>query len=397
MALKGSYRPDTVITHAGLDPEANHGIVNPPVYHASTITFASVAAWDEAHKPGYKGFVYGRYGTPTHRAFGEAVAAVEGGAGCIAFPSGFAAVVGAILAFVKTGDHLLMVDSAYFPNRRFCDNFLKNMGIETTYYDPLIGGGIRELIRPNTKIVYTESPGTGTFEIQDIPAVADEAHRKGCVVLMDNTWSGGMFFNAFKHGVDVSIQAATKYIVGHSDAMLGTVTANAATLPAVEAGFKALGYSVGPDDVYLGLRGLRTLHVRLKRHEENTIKVATWLEGQPEVQRVLCPALPSFPGHRLWKRDFTGASGLFSVLLKERPKAAVDAFLDELKIFRMGASWGGYESLALPVSNVLHRTAVPWTEKGALIRLHIGLEDPADLIADLEAGFACLAQVAKAA
>jgi cysteine-S-conjugate beta-lyase len=271
------------------------------------------------------------------------------------------------------------------------------MGIETTYYDPLIGGGIRDLIRPNTKIVYTESPGTGTFEIQDIPAIAAEAHRKGCVVLMDNTWSGGLFFNAFKHGVDVSIQAATKYIVGHSDAMLGTVTATAEALPAVEAGFKALGYSVGPDDIYLGLRGLRTMHVRLKRHEENALKVASWLETQPAVARVLCPALPSFPGHALWKRDFTGASGLFSVLLKERPKPAVDAFLDALKIFRMGASWGGYESLALPVSNVLHRSAVPWTEKGALIRLHIGLEDPADLIADLEAGFSRLAQVAKAA
>ena len=397
MAPRGTYRRDTVITHAGLDPEANHGIVNPPVYHASTITFPSVAAWDEAHKPDYKGYVYGRYGTPTHRAFCQAVAAMEGGHGAIAFPSGFAAVVGAILAFVKTGDHILMVDSAYFPNRRLCDNFLKSMGIETTYYDPLIGGGIKDLIRPNTKIVYTESPGTGTFEIQDIPTIAAEAHKKGCVVLMDNTWSGGLYFNAFKHGVDVSIQAATKYIVGHSDAMLGTTTCTEATLPAVETAFKALGYSVGPDDIYLGLRGLRTIHVRLRGHQENAIKVATWLEGRPEVARVLFPALPSFPGHNLWKRDFTGASGLFSVLLKERPKPAVDAFLDAMKIFRMGASWGGYESLALPVSNVLHRSAVPWTETGALIRLHIGLEDADDLIADLEIGLAQLTKVAKAA
>ena len=397
MSPKGTYRRDTIITHAGLDPEANYGIVNPPVYHASTITFPSVAAWDEAHKPGFKGYVYGRFGTPTHTAFCQAVAAMEGGYGTIAFPSGFAAVVGAVLAFVKTGDHILMVDSAYFPNRRFCDNLLKNMGIETTYYDPLIGGGIRDLIRPNTKIVYTESPGTGTFEIQDIPTIAAEAHKKGCVVLMDNTWSGGMLFNAFKHGVDVSVHAATKYIVGHSDAMIGTVTCNEASLPAVEASFRALGYSVGPDDVYLALRGLRTIHVRLKRHQENAMKVAEWLEGRPEVARVLYPALPSHPGHAIWKRDFTGASGLFSVLIKERPKAATDAFLDAMKIFRMGASWGGYESLALPVSNVLHRTAVPWTEKGLLVRLHIGLEDPADLIADLEAGFARLAQVAKAA
>ena len=330
MAPKGTYRRDTVITHAGLDPEANHGIVNPPVYHASTITFPSVAAWDDAHKPDFKGYVYGRYGTPTHRAFGQAVAAMEGGYGTIAFPSGFAAVVGAILAFVKTGDHILMVDSAYFPNRRLCDNFLKGMGIETTYYDPLIGGGIRDLIRPNTKIVYTESPGTGTFEIQDIPTIAAEAHKKGCVVLMDNTWSGGMFFNAFKHGVDVSIQAATKYIVGHSDAMLGTTTCTEETLPAVETAFKALGYSVGPDDIYLGLRGLRTIHVRLRGHQENAIKVASWLETRPEVARVLYPALPSFPGHKLWKRDFTGASGLFSVLLKDQPKPAVDAFLDAM-------------------------------------------------------------------
>ncbi|MSP49771.1 MAG: cystathionine beta-lyase [Alphaproteobacteria bacterium] len=397
MALKGTFRRDTIITHAGLDPEANHGIVNPPVYHASTITFPSVAAWDEAHKPGFKGYIYGRYGTPTHRAFTDAVAAMEGGHGTVAFPSGFAAVVGAILAFVKTGDHILMVDSAYFPNRRLCDNFLKNMGIETTYYDPLIGGGIRDLIRPNTKIVYTESPGTGTFEMQDIPVIAAEAHKKGCVVLTDNTWSGGMLFNAFQHGVDVSIHAATKYIVGHSDVMLGTVTCNEASLAAVESSFKSLGYSVGPDDIYLALRGLRTIHVRLKRHEENAMKVAEWLEGRPEVARVLFPALPSHPGHAIWKRDFTGASGLFSVLLKERSKPATDAFLDTLEIFRMGASWGGYESLALPVSNVLHRTAVPWTEKGLLVRLHIGLEDPADLIADLEAGFSRLAQVAKAA
>lgn len=397
MALKGKLRRDTILTHAGLDPEANHGIVNPPVYHASTITFPSVKAWDDAHEPGFKGYVYGRFGTPTHTAFTQAVAAAEGGHGTIAFPSGFAAVVGSILAFVKSGDHILMVDSAYFPNRRLCDGFLKNMGIETTYYDPLIGGGIRDLIRPNTKIVYTESPGTGTFEIQDIPAIAVEAHKKGCVVMTDNTWSGGIYFDAFRHGVDVSVHAATKYIVGHSDAMLGTSTCTEATLPAVEASFRALGYSVGPDDVYLGLRGLRTLSVRLQRHQENALKVATWLEGRAEVQKVLYPALPSHPGHALWKRDFTGASGLFSILLKDLPKPAVDAFLDSLQFFRMGASWGGYESLALPVSNVLHRSAVPWTDKGALIRLHIGLEDAADLIADLEDGFSRLAHAAKAA
>jgi cystathionine beta-lyase len=380
-------RRDTILTHTGLDPDHNHGIVNPPVYHASTITFPTVEAWDEAHKPDFAGYVYGRFGTPTHKALAEAVAKAEGGFKTIVVPSGFAAVVCAVMAFVKTGDHLLMVDSCYFPN----------LGIETTYYDPSIGAGIRDLIRPNTRIAYTESPGTATFEMQDIPAIAAEAHKRGCVVMTDNTWSGGIFFNAFAHGVDVSIHAATKYIVGHSDAMLGTVTCTEAVFDKVKASNRALGYSVGPDDAYLGHRGIRTLAVRLKQHQANALKVAAWLRDRPEVEQVLYPALPGAPGHELWKRDFTGASGLFSILLREYPKSAVDAFLDGLNLFAMGASWGGYESLILPVGRMAMRTAVPWTAKGALLRLHIGLEDADDLIADLAEGFARLTQVAKAA
>jgi cystathionine beta-lyase len=281
-----------------------------------------------------------------------------------------------------------MVDSAYGPARRTCDKLLGRFGVTTTYYDPQIGADIATLLRPNTRIVYTESPGSLTFEVQDIPAIAKAAHAHGAMVLMDNSWGTPAYFAPFAHGVDVSIQAATKYIVGHSDAMMGTITATAAAFPAVEASAREFGATPGPDDCYLALRGLRTLGVRLARHHETGLALARWLQARPEVKRVLHPALPGDPGHALWKRDFTGACGLFGIVLHDRfAKAAVTAMLDGMEHFGMGASWGGFESLILPTDPGKLRTACPWTEPGRTIRIHAGLEDPADLIADLAKGF----------
>jgi cysteine-S-conjugate beta-lyase len=383
-------KEDTKIVVAGRDPHGNHGIVNPPVYHASTILFPTMAAY-EAIGPrrdsGERVVSYGRRGTPTTFALEDVVAEIEGGAGCALFPSGLAAIVSTLMAFVKTGDHVLCVDTVYGPARRTCDQVLKKFGVETTYYDPLIGGGIRELIRPNTRIVYVESPGTQTFEVQDIPAIAAEAKRKGIPVIMDNTWASPLYFKPFEHGVDVSIQAATKYIVGHSDAMLGTVTATKEYLDRVKAGHGDLGQAAAPDDCYLAQRGMRTLHVRLKQHWATGLKLAEWLQSRPEVIRVIHPALPDDPGYKLWKRDFLGASGLFGVVLRPVAKAGIAAMLDGLKLYGMGASWGGYESLILPTHPETNRTATKWAPGGPTLRIHAGLEDVDDLIEDLKEGF----------
>jgi cysteine-S-conjugate beta-lyase len=390
-------KEETKIVVAGRDPRGNHGIVNPPVYHASTILFPTVADYESVGKrrdAGERITSYGRRGTPTTYALEDAIAAIEGGDGCALFPSGLGAVVSALLAFVKSGDHVLCVDTVYGPARRTCDQVLKRFGVETTYYDPLIGGGIRELIRPETRIVYVESPGTQTFEVQDIPAIAAEAKKRGCVVMMDNTWASPLYFKPFQHGVDVSIQAATKYIVGHSDAMLGSVTATKQYMPQVRNGHNDLGMAAAPDDCYLAQRGIRTLHVRLKQHWENGLKLAEWLQSRPEVLRVIHPALPSDPGHKLWKRDFLGASGLFGVVLKPTPKAAVDAFLDSLELYGMGASWGGFESLILPTHPETNRTATKWAPGGPTLRIHAGLENTDDLIADLKQGFEKMKKVA---
>ncbi|MCY4550889.1 MAG: cystathionine beta-lyase [Defluviicoccus sp.] len=381
-------KEDTIITTAGRDPEANFGIVNPPVYHASTITHATVAAMREARERRFEPrvYTYGRHGTPTHSALEEAVAAVEGGERAVCLGSGLAAINAAILAFVETGDHILMADNVYSPARRFCDSFLGRFGVETSYFDPAIGGGIADLITERTRIVYVESPGSLTFEMTDIPAVAAPAHEAGAVVVMDNTWAAGVLFKPFEHGVDVSVQAATKYIVGHSDVMMGTVTTSEALWPKVRQSAADLGANCGPDDVYLALRGLRTLGVRLRQHHENGLILARWLGDRPEVDRVLHPALPDDPGHALWKRDFTGACGLFGVVLRPAPEAAVAAMLDGMELFSMGASWGGFESLILPTNPAAIRTATTW-DRGPTIRIHAGLEDTGDLIADLERGF----------
>lgn len=385
--LGKDLKEDTVLAHAGRDPRANHGIVNPPVYHASTVLFPTVAAMEESGKDPYSGVRYGRYGTPTTHAFEEAVAALDGGEKCVQVSSGQAALTGALLAFLKSGDHLLMTDSCYGPTRRFCGQFLARFGVETTYYDPAIGAGIAALIRPNTKVVYLESPGSITFEVQDTPAIAAAARKAGVKVLIDNTWASGLFFKPFQHGADVAIYAATKYIVGHSDAMLGAITMRDEDFYAVKHSAMTLGNSAGPDDCYLGLRGLRTIGVRMRQHQENGLTVARWLQARPEVTRILHPALPQDPGHRLWKRDFTGASGLFAFIVKPTPKKAIDAMLDGMELFGMGFSWGGFESLILPENLDGARTALPWRETGTLIRVHIGLESPDDLIKDLERGF----------
>jgi len=375
--------PQTRLVAAGRD-YSEHGFVNPAVYHGSTVTFPNAAALRE---PTQK-YVYGRRGTPTSRAVEEAVALVEGGYAAKVCPSGLAAISTALLSFLKSGDHLLMVDTVYHPARQFCDTLLKGLGIETTYYDPLIGRGIAQMIRPNTRMVYCESPGSQTMEVQDIPAIAEAARKAGCLVALDNTWSGGFYFNAFAHGCDISIQAGTKYLVGHSDAMMGTVTCSEAAWPEFRAGYEGMGQFAGPDDMYLMLRGIHTLDVRLDRHMQNAIHVAEWLRARPEVDTVLYPALSNAPGHEIWKRDFTGASGLFSVVLKPCAQIAADAFLDRLSLFGMGYSWGGFESLAIPFKP--HRTATTWTAEGQGLRFHIGLESPQDLIEDLREGFAAL-------
>ena len=381
-------KTDTMLATSGRHPEDNFGIVNPPVYHASTVTFATVEAMEAATRDRFNGVYYGRYGTPTTFALEEAVAALEGGYRTVAVSSGLAAVVASLLAFVESGDHLLMVDTVYGPSRAFCTGFLARFGVETTFYDPLIGGHIGTLMRPNTRVVFLESPGSLTFEVQDVDAIAAAAHERGAVVVMDNTWASPLFFKPFDHGVDVSVQAATKYIVGHSDAMLGLVTATEERFNAVKKTANVwLGNCVAPDDCYLALRGLRTLSVRLRRHEENGLRLAQWLDSRPEVARVLHPALPRHPQHDLWRRHFAGASGLFGLVLEDYPARAVAAMLDGLELFAMGYSWGGYESLAIPTDPARLRTATTWSVPGPTLRIHAGLEDPEDLIADLARGF----------
>jgi cystathionine beta-lyase len=382
------FNPATRLVLGGRDPSANHGFVNPPVHHVSTVLYPTAEDF-LARRTRY---LYGRRGTPTSEALESALRELEGPecAGVALLPSGLAAISTALLATLHAGDHLLVTDSVYLPTRKFCDGLLARYDIETTYYDPMIGSGIAALMKPNTRAVFVEAPGSLSFEIQDVPAIAAAAHAKGAAVLMDNTWASTLYFRAFEKGVDLSIQAATKYIGGHSDLMLGTVAANKATWEPLSEAVHLLGLCVGPDDIYLGLRGLRTLGVRLAQHHQSGLKVARWLEQRPEIARVLHPALESCPGHVLWQRDFSGASGLFSIVFKPVPDSAVHAFLDELSLFGIGASWGGFESLAIPFDCASIRTATKWAPAGPTVRLHIGLEDVDDLIGDLERGFAAL-------
>ena len=390
---KGRYRDETLLSVLGRDPAANHGVVNPPVYHASTILHETAAALKEATfgPRVYGKTYYGRYGTPTTFPLQDSIAELEQGHRCYLFGSGKAAIVAALLAFVKSGDHVLMTDSAYGPTRGLANGLLKRMGVETAFYDPCIGAGIADLMQGNTSVVVGESPGSITFEVQDFPALAAAAHERGAVLIVDNTWASPLFCQPLALGADVSIQACTKYIVGHSDAMLGSVTTTEAQVEPVRRIFEELGAAPGPDDCYLGLRGLRTLSVRLHRHQETGLALARWFQARPEVRQVLHPALEDAAGHTLWKRDFSGASSLFGVVLEPVPEPAVDAFLDSLALFGLGYSWGGYESLALPTYPWKLRDATRWDPAYPLLRIYAGLEDPDDLIADLDRGFGRMA------
>ncbi|MGZ8402667.1 MAG: cystathionine beta-lyase [Rhodoplanes sp.] len=381
--------PRTRLAVAGRDPSDHHGYVNTPVYHASTLLYPTAEDF-LARRSRYK---YGRRGTPTSEALEDALRHFEGEAcaGVALLPSGLAAVSAALLSVLSAGDHLLMTDSVYDPTRVFCDRLLSRYGIATTYYDPLIGAGIAGLMQPNTRAVFVESPGSLSFEIQDIPAISEIAHAHGARVLMDNTWATPLFFPALARGVDLAIQSGTKYIGGHSDVMIGMVSAHAGLVRELKEAVFTMGLCVGPDDMYLALRGLRTLSARLAVHQESGVAIARCLAARPEVLAVLHPALESHPGHALWKRDFSGASGLFSVVFKPVPTAAVHAFLNALTLFGIGASWGGYESLAIPFDCAKIRTATRWGPGGPTVRFHIGLEDVGDLIADLERGFAAFA------
>ncbi len=380
---------NTRLAHIGNDPRSYHGFVNPPVVHASTVLFPDVATMEARSQK----YTYGTRATPTTDALCDAFNELEGSAGTILVPSGLAAISIPFLAYLSAGDHALIVDSVYAPCRHFCNTMLKRMGVEVEYYDPEIGAGIEALIRPNTRLVHTEAPGSNTFEMQDIRAISEAAHRHDCVVTMDNTWATPLFFRPLDFGVDVSIHATTKYPSGHSDIVMGSVSANARHWQRLEDTRIAMGICAAPDDSYQMLRGLRTMGIRLEHHQKSTLEIATWLEGHEEVARVLHPALPSFPGHEIWKRDFKGSTGVFSFVLSTdvgNARAKTHAFLDTLRYFGLGYSWGGYESLAVAV-NLSDRTIRKGPEDGVVIRLQIGLEDVADLKQDLEAGFAAAA------
>ncbi|MEM7225513.1 MAG: cystathionine beta-lyase [Pseudomonadota bacterium] len=383
---------DTQLAHLGRDPGRFDGAVNPPVYHASTILADSLALYEEPGRRYQKGaVVYGRFGTPTTQALEDAVATLEGGHDTVSLSSGLAAVATALLSFVAAGDHILVSDNVYLPTRRFCDGILARMGVATTYYDPAIGPAIGELITEKTCLIFLESPGSGTFEVQDLPALAEVAHERGVKVLLDSTWSAILYCKPLALGADISIQAGTKYLSGHADAMIGLITANEDCAPLVRRTAYELGQCAAPDDVYLALRGLRTLSVRLARHQDTGLKLAAWLNDRPEVDRVLHPALPDDPGHALWRRDFSGASGLFGVVLaRPYPKDALAEMLEGMDLFGIGSSWGGFESLLIATYPENARTASAWQAPGPTLRVHAGLEDLDDLIADLEAGFARL-------
>ncbi|WP_250890581.1 cystathionine beta-lyase [Sphingobium nicotianae] len=370
-------------------PGDRGGIVNPPVWRASTILYEDVAHLRGTHMTDQHKLYYGRRGTPTSWALAEAITQMEPeAAGTMLFPSGVAAIAGALLAVMRPGDELLMVDSAYGPTRALCDGLLREFGVVTRYYDPQIGAGIANLVSDKTRAIFLESPGSLTFEVQDIPAIVAVAKASGIVTLLDNTWATPLLLPGLGLGVDISIVACTKYIVGHSDVMMGSVSANAALWPRVQRRGHMLGQMASPDDCWLALRGLRTLAVRLKEQGASALKVAQWLEERPEVASVLHPALPSCPGHDAWTRDFRGASGLFAFELRGGGEAERAAFIDALGLFGIGYSWGGYESLALPVDPDGLRTATPWdANRGPLVRINVGLEDPADLIADMDGAF----------
>jgi cystathionine beta-lyase len=379
-------RRRTRLVHAGREPFAQHGFINTPIYRGSTVLFPDAAELYANRQP----YTYGTKGTPTTRALEDAWSELAGAEETVLAPSGLAAIALALMAAAKAGDHILVSDSVYRPTRIFCDGMLKRFGVETQYYDPLIGAGVADLIRPATSVVFAESPGSQSLEIQDVPAIAAAAHAKGLCVILDNTWATPLFFSAHDKGADLVVEAGTKYLSGHSDLLLGLVSANRQWAKKLRAAFDAFAICAGPEDAFLALRGLRTMELRLRAQEAAALDLAKWLQRRAEVSRVLHPALSSHPGHELWKRDFTGSSGLFSVVLKPVPQKAVDALLDGLELFGLGYSFGGYESLIIPFDCRAYRTATQWSPEGPALRISVGLEDVEDLKEDLDAGFARL-------
>ncbi len=385
---------NTRLSHAGRAGPRVHGFVNPAVHRGSTVLYPTLAVRHAGNSQRLEqALIYGTLGGPTHHMLEDVVAGIEGGTRCQIVSSGLAAVTTPLLAYLGSGDHLLVPDSVYGPTRTFCDTMLVRMGVETTYYDPCVdAAGLAPLMRAQTRVLYLESPGSHSFEVQDVPGLAAAAKAHGAVTIMDNTW-GAHFFQPFRHGVDVSIQALTKYVAGHSDVLLGGITTNAAaTWERVRMTALALGQYASPDDCWLALRGARSMGVRLERQMRSGLEVARWLAGRPEVARVLHPALPSCPGHEFWERDFSGACSLFGIVLQPQFEfGAVAAMVEGLELFGIGASWGGFESLVLPTTGSVTRSAGTGEFGGQMVRLHIGLEDVPDLIADLEAGFQRLA------
>ena len=383
----GKRRPATQVAHLGRDPRQHLGAVNTPVYRATTILFDTVAELEAAERGEYPGITYGLHGLPTVTDLQAAMAQLEGGYAALAVPSGLAAITLALLGTTRAGDHVVVTDAVYGPTRRFCDNQLKRFGVEVSYYDPLAGTAVERQFRSNTRVVFTESPGSLTFEVQDVPAIAEVAHAKGALVMLDNTWATPLGFSAFAHGVDIALHAGTKYLGGHSDVLIGLVVCSEAAYPGLHRLWTDMGVSASSDDCFLALRGLRTLAVRLERHTQSALTIAQWLRERPEVDEVIFPALPGSRGHELWKRDFTGACGLFGVVLKPVAKARVDAMLDGLQLFKMGWSWGGFESLIIPANIERAKRTIRWDTGGPYLRLHVGLESVDDLIADLADGF----------
>lgn len=382
----------TRLVHAGSDPRTQRGYPNPPVHRASTVLYRDTAemAVSQADPLKREMPVYGRFGTPTSMAFEAAVAELEGGHGGVATCSGLAAISTAVLSFVRAGDHVLVTDSAYLPTRRFCDS-LAALGVETEYYPPGIGADIAALVRPTTRLVYLESPGSTTFEVQDVPAITAACRARGVTTLVDNTWATPVYHRPLQLGADVVLHSATKYLTGHADSILGVAVCTAAAYPAVRATAMRLGQCAGADDVYAALRGLRTLDVRLERHQAQALELARWAGKQPGVAAVLSPALPEDPGHDLWRRDFTGASGLFGLELDPRyGREEADALADRLTLFGLGHSYGGYESLVVPCEPAQHRLAGTWRGRGPLLRVHVGFEDVEDLKRDLADGLRAL-------
>jgi cysteine-S-conjugate beta-lyase len=378
-------RARTKLVYAGREPSEQFGFVNTPIYRGSTVLFPDTASLEGRSSSRFR---YGTYGTPTTEALEKAWSEISGAADTVLAPSGLAACCLALLTALSSGDHVLVTDSAYGPTRSFCEHFLARMRIETTFYDPLAGANIEALFKPTTKAVLVEAPGSQTFEIQDIPAIAEVAHARDACVIMDNTWATPLFFPAHERGVDLSADAGTKYLSGHSDLLLGLVSANEKWARRLRQTFQLFSNCAGPEDAWLALRGLRTMHLRLREAEKQGLALARWLENRPEVSRVLHPALESDPGHAIWKRDFLGSSGLFSVILKPASQQAVEAFLDGLELFGLGYSWGGYESLVIPFDCRSYRTATVWSPEGPALRFSVGLEDIEDLKADLDQGFA---------